>query len=59
MADEQSTSPDFDECLNQLFDELVVKMNQPGNGEAVDRALFGGPETLIKAYRPGETESQE
>lgn len=57
MASLRSTNRDFDDRLNQLFGDLVAKMQRPGFSEAVEHALFGGTEALNKSYRLGATET--
>lgn len=53
------TDDGFEEALAQHFERLAGKMKQPGFAEAVEKALFSGPEVLSQSYRPGTTETQE
>ena len=57
----QEETPDdgFDRMLSDRFDALVAGMNQPGASSATEAALFGDPETLNDAYRPGTTEADD
>jgi len=54
----EKSSDGFTESLSQQFDELMIRMNQPGAPRATQTALFGAPATLNKAYQPGTTETK-
>ncbi|NOX91957.1 MAG: hypothetical protein GXP18_05770 [Gammaproteobacteria bacterium] len=54
----EKSSDGFTELLSQQFDELMIRMNQPGAARATQTALFDTPATLNKAYRPGATETK-
>ncbi len=55
---EEKSGDGFLQSLNQQFDELMIRMNQPGAAQATEVALFGDPDTLNTAYQPGVTESK-
>lgn len=50
---------DFHQSLSARFDALVASMDEPGVSEATHGALFGAPERLNAAYRPGKTETRD
>ena len=50
---------DFTRALGARFDALVATLNRPGAPEAVDAALFAGPDALNASYKPGTTETSK
>ena len=55
---EENSRDGFIQSLNQQFDELLVRMNEPGAAQAAEAALFADPSALNKAYQPGVTEDK-
>ncbi len=53
---EENSEDGFIHSLNQQFDELMSKMDQPDAAQATESVLFGDSDALNKAYRPGATE---
>lgn len=55
---EEKSRDGFIQSLSLQFDELMIRMNQPGAAQATEAALFADPDTLNKAYQPGVTETK-
>jgi len=54
---EEQEDDGFARALSRRFDDLAAQMSEPGAASATDDALFGDPDALARAYRPGATES--